>query len=429
MRLLSARPWFAVAVALSLLDCAKAGIPLGSVPEDDAPLAGSPLFAHYQGVLSGATTVGDLLRGPVTFSGRPTPTALLQSIQASNPPPAANAVPLTFVSFNVGLLDVTLFGLVPYAQTPDLEARAQIMAQQVLGQGYDVIALQELWRRSDVERFRVAAASMGYWMVTSPRTGYTDGLAILVKTAVAASPGVVRSEPYSEVSNNEFYPANGYSRGFLSVRFEHATLGPIVVYSTHMAAFPSAYRLRMAHARELGLHARRNVPSDELLFVLGDLNAAPYYKSDVWNLPNNEREPDWFANTLSYPVLMHYAGVTDLAVRGRSAADATLDITLGDMVPNNPATALATPFGDPTYCATTPNTLFTATDCNSMYFAQYAATEFPARIDFVMARDPNNRVHVAESRLAFVEPVAYSGRMGPLSDHYGQLVSTRIAPR
>jgi hypothetical protein len=130
---------------------------------------------------------------------------------------------------------------------------------------------------------------------------------------------VIHSEPYSEISGNEFYPANGYSRGFLSVRFEHATLGPIVVYSTHVAAFPAAYPLRMSHVRELGLHMRKFVPADELVFAMGDFNAGPYYKTDVWSLPNNGAEPAWFANTLSYPMLMHYAGVTDLAVRGRSA--------------------------------------------------------------------------------------------------------------
>jgi hypothetical protein len=125
---------------------------------------------------------------------------------------------------------------------------------------------------------------------------------------------------------------------------------------------------------------------------------------------------------------MHYAGVTDLAVRGRSAADADLDITLGDMVPNVPEEAERTPLGTPGYCERTPSVLFTATDCNPMYFAQYAATEFPARIDFVMARDPRNRVHVDASSLAFTTPVAYGGRMGPLSDHYGQLVELRVAP-
>ncbi len=410
--------------------CAKAPTPIGSAPEDSTPLAGSPLFAHYQGALTGATTVGELFTGTLSFTSKPTPTTLLQSIQASNPAAAPNAVPLSFLSYNVGLLDVQLFGLVQYARTPDLEVRAQIMAQQVLGGGYDVIGLQELWRRVDVDRFREAAARMGYWMVTSSRAGYTDGLAILVKTSVAAAPTIVRHEPFSEISSNEFYPAGGYSRGFLSARFEHATIGPIVVYVTHTAAFPSAYKLRMSHARELGLHARRNVPEGELLFVMGDLNAAPYYKSDVWNLPNNGREPDWFANTLSYPVMLHYSGTTDLAIRGRSAMDALADITQGDAVPNNPATALTTPFGDAMYCASTPNTTFTGTDCNTMYFAQYAATEFPARLDYVLGRDPTGRINVESSRVAFTDPVMYAdGRMGPLSDHYGQEVRTRIAPR
>jgi hypothetical protein len=413
------------------VSCAKSGIPIGSVDADNAALASSPLFAHYQGLLTGATTVGDLMRNPLSFSGRPTPTALLQAIQASNPAAAADAVPLTVVSYNVGLLDVSLFGLVPYARTPDLSARAEIMATTIFSQGYDVIAVQELWRPVDVSRFRTAAAAAGYWMVTSSRAGYTDGLAIMVRTSVAPAPAAseVRAEQYSEISGNEFFPANGYSRGFLSVRFESPTLGSIVVYDSHTAAFPSAYRLRMSHAREMGIHAQRNARPGELLFVMGDLNAAAYYRADTWNLPNGGVEPDWYANTLSYPVLMHYAGVTDLAVRGRTMADATLDITLGDMVPNNPAESARIPFGVAGYCAMTPNTLFTATDCNSMYFTQYAATEFPARIDFVMARDTDNRVHVDESRLAFVDPVAYGGRMGPLSDHYGQMVRLRVAPR
>jgi endonuclease/exonuclease/phosphatase family metal-dependent hydrolase len=419
-------------VALSTvasLSCAKAGTPIGSVAEDNVTLASSPLFAHYQGLISGASTVGDLLRNPLTFSGRPTPTALLQGIQASNPAMPAAGTALKILSLNVGLLDVQLYGLVQYARTPDLAVRAPIMAQTIFAQGYDVIALQELWRPQDVQRFRTAAASAGYWIVTSPRTGYTDGLAIAVKNTVAAAPGVIHSEPYSEISGNEFYPANGYSRGFLSVRFEHATLGPIVVYSTHVAAFPAAYPLRMSHVRELGLHMRKFVPADELVFAMGDFNAGPYYKTDVWSLPNNGAEPAWFANTLSYPMLMHYAGVTDLAVRGRSAMEATLDITLGDTVPNNPATSLATPFGDAAWCANTP-AMFTATDCNSMYFTQYAATEFPARMDLVTARDPNNRIHVARARVAFADPVAYSdGRMGPLSDHYGQEVDVVIANR
>jgi endonuclease/exonuclease/phosphatase family metal-dependent hydrolase len=420
-----------VVTALTVAGCAKAGIPIGSVDADNVALAGSPLFAHYQGVLSGASTVGDLLRNRLAFSGRPTPTALLQSMQAANPPAAPDAVPMSVVSFNVGLLDASLFGVVQYARTPDLEARAELMANAVFAQGYDVLGLQEVWRPADVERFRTAARSAGYWVVASSRAGYTDGLLIAVKTAFAPEPAAseVRFEQFSEISSNEFFPAPGFSRGFLSVRIEHPRLGSIVVYDTHTASFPAAYRLRMSHARELGLHAQRTVRPGELLFVVGDVNAGPYYRADVWNLPNNASEPDWYANTLSYPVLMHYAGVTDLVVRGRTAADATLDITEGDRVPNDPASATRVPFGMAGFCPAVPAAPFTGTDCNALYFQQYAGTEFPARLDHVMGRDTDNRIHVESAPMAFTESVAYGGRMGPLSDHYGQLVRMRIAPR
>ncbi len=425
-------PRFALASLLlgaSLLGaCARSGAPIGSVEADNAPLAGSPLFAHYQGVMSGANTVGELLTNTLTFSGTPTPRALLRSMQASNPARAANAVPLTVLSYNVGLLDVTLFGLIPYSSTPHLEARRRIMAETVFSMGYDVIAFQEIWGARDLERFREAGRAAGYWVVSSPRNGYTDGLAIAVRTSVAPEPGVVQAQQYVEISANDFYPAPGFSRGFLSVRFVSPTLGAVTVYDSHTAAFPAAYKLRMSHAREMALHLRANVADGELAFVLGDLNAAPYYKSDNWALPGGANEPDWFANTLSYPVLMHYGGLVDLAVRGRTVADADLDITLGDMVPNDPAQSLRIPFGVEGYCASTPNTLFTATDCNALYFTQYAATEFPSRIDFVFARDTANRVHVERSEVAFTAPVTYDGVTGPLSDHYGQLVRLQVTP-
>ena len=126
-------------------------------------------------------------------------------------------------------------------------------------------------------------------------------------------------------------------------------------------------------------------------------------------------------------MLLHYTGAVDLALRGRAEADADLDITAGDAVPNNPAGALTSPFGTPSYCAAVPRDAFTATDCNSLYFTQYAGTEFPARLDYVFGRDPGQRLHVEESRVVFTDPVAYGGMMGPLSDHYGQLVRLRVA--
>jgi endonuclease/exonuclease/phosphatase family metal-dependent hydrolase len=418
-----------VLLAAAVTGCAREGIPIGEAEADRATIAGHALFAHYMGTLQGATTVGDLMTQTLQFTARPTPRALLRSMQASNPPASSNAVPLTVVSYNVAMLDVALFGVVPYARTPWLDERRAVLPQAVFARGYDIIGLQEVWSPSDLERMRTVGASMGYWVVASSRDGYTDGLAIAVRRAIAPAPGDVMFEQYTEISDNEFFPAPGVSRGLLAVRFQHVSLGSTVVYVSHTASFPAAYPLRMKQARELGLHARANVRPDELLFILGDFNAAPYYRADVWELPDGTREPSWYANTLSYPVLMHYTGAVDLAIRGRSAADADLDITVGDGVPNNPTQAMAVPYGVPGYCATVPRDAFTATDCNPIYFAQYAATEFAARIDFVLGRDPGTRMHVAESRVVFTEPVAYGNTMGPLSDHYGQYVRLLVAPR
>lgn len=421
--------WTFTLLAAAAGACGKQEVPIGEAPADRELLAGNPLFAHYEGTLSGVVTVGDLFKESHTFTGRPTPRALLRSMQASNPPPAPDAVPVSLVSYNVALLDVTLFGLLPYTRAPSLDERRAVLPRAVFSQGYDIVGLQEVWAPQDLARFRSVGEAMGYTVYASPRTGYTDGLALAVRRSFAPPTGDVMSEQYAEIAAEEFFPAPGFSRGFLAVRLRHPTLGTMLVYVSHTAAFPSAWRLRMRHARELGLHVRSHARPDELLFVLGDFNAAPYYRADVWALPGGGVEPGWFSNTLSYPVLMHYTGTVDLAVRGRSTDDAELDITQGDGVPNEPARALAVPFGTPGYCARVPRDAFTATDCNALYFAQYAGTEFPARIDYVFGRDPGRRLHVAESRLVFTEPVAYGSTTGPLSDHYGQLVRLLVAPR
>jgi endonuclease/exonuclease/phosphatase family metal-dependent hydrolase len=416
-----------LALCLSLVACERAVPAIGDVAADRTPWASLDAFAHYRGLLQGATTVGELITQPLTFTGRPTPRALLQAQRASNPAARPDAVALSVLSYNVAMLDVSLFGLVPYTATPHLAARRAVLPQAVFAQGYDIVGLQELWSSADVTLMRAAAEAAGYWLVTSSRSGFTDGTALAVRRSVAPLPTEVWFEHYQENSANEFFPANGFSRGFLAARLNHATLGPIVVYVTHAAAFPDAYRLRMRHARELGLDVQQRTRPNEVVLLLGDFNAAPYYRADTWPLPGGTTAPGWYANTLSYPVLLHYTGAVDLALRGRAEADADLDITAGDAVVNNPAGALTSPFGTPSYCATVPRDAFTATDCNSLYFTQYAGTEFPARLDYVFGRDPGQRLHVEESRVVFTDPVAYGGMMGPLSDHYGQLVRLRVA--
>lgn len=415
-----------ISLALSALflltHCARTTTELGEAPEDDVRLADAPEFAHYLDTLEGARglRVQDLYTRTLTFSSTPTPRALLQREQASNPPAAANARTLRLLTYNVGLLDAKLFGLIPYTATPDLDARAPILFDRVFAEGFDIVTLQEVWRPADVDRMREAAERAGYWVATSERKGMTDGLAIAVKKTVSERASEVGGESYDVPSSGlEYFPAPGLNRAFLFVRFDVEGVGPVVVYTTHAAAFPESYPDRMSNVRQLGLHLKQHTSDQELVLLGGDMNGAPYYRSNDWTGPEGEVQSVWFANTLSYPLTLYYGGLVDLAVRGRPTLEAALnDITYGDLVPASETEA---------YCASTPP-VFTATDCNALYREQYEGTEFPARIDFLFARDPQGRVHVTEEHLAFVDPVSYDDKQGPLSDHYGQAVTVMVAP-
>jgi endonuclease/exonuclease/phosphatase family metal-dependent hydrolase len=408
---------------LLLPRCAQTTTPLGAAPQDEVRLADTPLFAHYLDTLEGAQDllVRQLYEQPLRFTGTPTPTQLLLTQHASNPAPAANARTLRLLTYNVALLDAKLFGLVPYTATPDLEARAPILFDHVLAAGHDIVTLQEVWRPADVQRLLGAAERAGYWVAVSDRRGATDGLAIAVKKTVAERALEVGGASYDEPSSGlEFFPGPGLNRAFMFARFEVEGIGQVVVYNTHAAAFPSSYPDRMQNVRQLGLHLHRHPPQQALVLLGGDMNGAPYYRSNDWTLPDGTVQSVWFANTLSYPLMLHYGGLVDLALRGRATAQAALDdVTLGDQVPQTL---------DAGYCAATPAVLFTATDCNPLYRAQYEGTEFPSRIDYFFARDPDGRVHVSEASLAFTEDFEYGGKLGPLSDHYGQAVTVQIAP-
>jgi hypothetical protein len=114
-----------LALCLSLLACERAVPAIGDVAADRTPWASLDAFAHYRGLLQGATTVGELITQPLTFTARPTPRALLQSQRASNPAARPDAVPLSVLSYNVAMLDVSLFGVVPYTATPTSTSAAR----------------------------------------------------------------------------------------------------------------------------------------------------------------------------------------------------------------------------------------------------------------------------------------------------------------
>jgi endonuclease/exonuclease/phosphatase family metal-dependent hydrolase len=73
--------------------------------------------------------------------------------------------------------------------------------------------------------------------------------------------------------------------------------------------------------------------------------------------------------------------------------------------------------------------VFTGTDCNRLYFEQYAGTEPPARLDHVLLRDPERRVRVVGAGLTLTERHALGAAGGAveLSDHYGVRATLRVA--
>jgi hypothetical protein len=102
-------------------------------------------------------------------------------------------------------------------------------------------------------------------------------------------------------------------------------------------------------------------------------------------------------------------------------------VVLGAGVVNNPELAEKIPGAQDGYCEALPKTTFTGTDCNSLYFTQYKATEGPSRLDHLLARDPTGRIRVEESGLAFTDRKK-RGEHPPmeLSDHYGVQVRMSV---
>jgi hypothetical protein len=121
---------------------------------------------------------------------------------------------------------------------------------------------------------------------------------------------------------------------------------------------------------------------------------------------------------------MHYGGLDDM----HNLAAPALDVVRGSSLPGGLGRHPDVPLGRAGWCESCPQDTFTATDCNSLYFRQYGGTEFPARIDHLLLRDPGRRVRVRDSEIVFTEPRDFgsAGRF-ELSDHYGVSVDIDVS--
>lgn len=425
------RPFPLVLTAALAAGCVDP-LALGQSEVDATRLADSDNLAHLAAALDdGELTVQELLeRGEsLTVSSAPDPTQpLLDTAALDDDRPTTGGVPLRVMTQNVALLDANIFWFIDYAQTPLLDERRDELPGVFLDAEPDILFLQEVWLGEDVDRFAAAAEERGYEAVTGSRQGYNDGLMLLIRSTLLEEGSEVESglQAYQVQDGLEEFPGPGIKRGYQWARFTHPQLGPIVVFNTHMQAFPAMWLNRLKQARELGIAIEREATGGELVLVGGDLNAGPYYRDAKWESPDGTVEDSWWSNAFSYPMLLEYGGLTDLAVMGRPLEDAASDVTLGDTVVNDAALALEIPGAREGFCEETPHTTFTASDCNTLYFQQYGGTEYPARLDHLHVRDPEGRVRVLSTELRFTEVSSFDGVETEPSDHYGVSVDLMI---
>lgn len=430
-------PALGLASVLSVLSagCDLGEIALGGDDTDAFALQDTAAFQHIAAVVEGgdALTIGDIFdKGDgLTFTGTPNPSALLTAQNTLDDTRArAGRAPLSVLSYNVALLDVDLFGLIPYSESPDLERRRRTLPGLIFATGADVVLLQEVWLDEDVETFSRRGEDLGYRPFVHERAGHNDGLITFIREAVIAGGTVTELsfDSYGAQVATEYFPGPQIARGWLGVRFVHPEIGPVHAYNTHMQAFPENWLGRAKQARELGIILRRVAEvAGDFVLVGGDFNSGPYYSKANWTAPGGGVSDRWFHNAIAYPTLLAYGELVDAAIMGRPGNDAIADITLGDSVVNDAATALEIPGTEAGWCERTPNTTFTATDCNSLYFRQYGGTEYPARLDHIFVSDGVGRVVVGKSEIVFTDTVQFGDLVSEPSDHYGVRVDLFVS--
>ncbi|PCC73690.1 hypothetical protein SAMN02745121_06809 [Nannocystis exedens] len=130
---------------------------------------------------------------------------------------------------------------------------------------------------------------------------------------------------------------------------------------------------------------------------------------------------------MMYPLMLHHGGLDGAHSGLAPARDVARMNRL--VLPFSQGTDADAPLAG--RCADVPVDTFAATDCNSRYFQQVAATECPARLDYLMIRDVARHVRVAASELVYTESLDF-GAAGSfeLSDHFGMSATLhRSAPR
>ncbi|MEL6345031.1 MAG: endonuclease/exonuclease/phosphatase family protein [Myxococcota bacterium] len=423
-----------VALLVGAVGCALKPPRSMEMDADQAPLASTAPLKHLHQALDAdakaeINTVADLLRaGPDVFASAPDPSAWFEAEQArlARMPALEQAMPLRVLTYNIALLDRKYMGTT--VTMPEIDARRPVMGDRLFKMGYDILLLQEVWEWSDVEALQRAGEAAGYVVYGgSPTLHPEHGLAIAVRKEIIdeEQPQDRREQQFMAQRKLEYFPGPDIKRGWLTWSFTLAGADRRVhLYDLHATSFVVYWRQRELQARQVGAEIRER-PREDVVILGGDFNSGPYYRDDVWMDGDNKKVPDWWRNAVAYPLWLHYGQLTDVL----NATEVPQDVNLGNTIPrlDDYSALLTVPAGDERWCGLSEGVVFTASDCNSLYFKSYGGTEPPARLDYLFLRDPSGAVRVSEANLVLDEPQSFDDRQHELSDHYGVEALLKVA--
>lgn len=421
------QPAFILAVAVTTFaDCGSCGSSYDR-PTDNVFLGDTPVMVHIADVLDDANlTVGELVGNDgVSLQAPADPSALFeQRFAAHQALPALGAdVELSVLTYNVGLLDRTYL-IFEHVAVPDKNARRDAQAAVLFSGDFDIMVLQEVWDTPDANLLRDAAQAAGYDVYYGSNSLHDQhGLFTAIKSELITGVEQFDEVQFDEQRPFEYFPGPGVDRGYIRWSFDLAgTSQRVHVYNTHATSYAEYWEIREDQARQLGRDIASQPASDIVIFG-GDLNSGPYYLDDDWAMANGDNVPEWWRNAVAYPMWLHYGEMYDVV----NAARIPEDVSQGDIIPTDHSTFTSAPYGSEAWCDATRNVIFTGSDCNSLYFEQYAGTEPPARLDHLMVRDPSANVRVDDAWVDFTAPIAGSGYDRELSDHYALGALLRVS--
>lgn len=404
---------------LSLLACAvKPPTDLGSFAADQATLSETDTLSHLADA-GGEGDLSTLLRADGgVFSTPPDPSALFSAqLEAHQALPAlSEATELRVLTFNTALLSRTYLGNL--VEMPEIDARRDGMGEILFTAGYDVLLLQEVWEWADLLALQVEGAGHGYAVYGGTAGLHSEhGLAIAIREDVIdwTVPQDQQEQQFAAQRKLEYWPGPDVRRGWLTWSFTLAgTSQRIHLYDLHATSFVSFWLQRELQARQVGMEAASR-PDEDIVLLGGDLNSGPYYHTDVWTDGVGEEVPEWWRNAAAYALWLHYGEMYDAL----NAVRVPEDVSLGSSIPTDHTTYLTEPYGQAGWCDEVASTVFSATDCNMLYYQSYGGTEFPARLDHIFIRDPAAAVRVQSAGLTMDEAMTFETGSFELSDHYG----------